>query len=83
MIIVDNVADNFQRQPENGIFIRSWFDDMTDTALSDLLPLLKGKAYEEISIRRVKDVREALRNFRDYMVRQIAKGDQNPKLLAN
>ena len=42
-IIVDNVAENFQLQPDNGIFIKSWFDDMTDTALSELAPLLKGK----------------------------------------
>jgi CTD small phosphatase-like protein 2 len=40
-IIVDNVAENFQKQPDNGIFIRSWFDDMTDTALDELGPLLK------------------------------------------
>jgi CTD small phosphatase-like protein 2 len=40
-IIVDNVAENFQLQPDNGIFIKSWFDDMNDTALSELAPLLK------------------------------------------
>ena len=42
VIIVDNVAENFQLQPDNGIFIRSWFDDMNDTALLELAPLLKG-----------------------------------------
>ena len=42
-IIIDNVAENFQVQPENGIFIRSWFDDMNDHELLDLLPLLKGE----------------------------------------
>jgi CTD small phosphatase-like protein 2 len=26
-IIVDNVAENFMKQPDNGIFIKSWFDD--------------------------------------------------------
>lgn len=26
-IIVDNLAENFQLQPENGIFIKSWFTD--------------------------------------------------------
>lgn len=36
------MAENFQLQPDNGIFIKSWFDDMTDTALSELAPLLKG-----------------------------------------
>jgi CTD small phosphatase-like protein 2 len=42
-IIVDNVAENFQLQPDNGILIRSWFDDMSDTALEELAPLLKGE----------------------------------------
>ena len=43
VIIIDNVADNFQSQPENGILIRSWIDDSTDTALQELTPILKGK----------------------------------------
>ena len=42
VIIVDNVAENFQMQPDNGILIRSWFDDPHDNALLELLPLLKG-----------------------------------------
>lgn len=36
MIIVDNVAENFQLQPDNGIFIKSWFEDKSDTALPEL-----------------------------------------------
>jgi len=59
-IIVDNVAENFSLQPDNGIFIKSWFDDMSDTALFELAPLLK-----QIVHKNVKDVREALRKFRD------------------
>jgi len=72
-IIVDNVAENFQLQPDNGIFIKSWFDDMSDTALSELAPLLK-----EIVKKQVNDVRDALRKFRDQMLEQISKGIQNP-----
>lgn len=30
-ILIDNVADNFALQPDNGIFIRTWYDDMSDT----------------------------------------------------
>ena len=37
-IIVDNVAENFSLQPDNGIFIKSWFDDKSDTALLELAP---------------------------------------------
>jgi CTD small phosphatase-like protein 2 len=58
-LIVDNVAENFQLQPDNGVFIRTWIDDPTDNALDELAPLLK-----EIAVRNVKDVREALRVFR-------------------
>ena len=72
---MDNVAENFQLQPDNGIFIKSWFDDMTDTALEELSPLLK-----EIVEKKVTDVREALRKFRDQMLEQIARGVSIPKL---
>lgn len=67
------MAENFQLQPDNGIFIKSWFDDMNDTALSELAPLLK-----QIVKKQVPDVRDALRRFRDQMLDQIAKGVTNP-----
>ena len=89
-IIVDNVAENFSLQPDNGIFIKSWFEDPTDTALHELAPLLKRKYFNqmfkptllfeknlitvvcsEIVEKKVKDVREALRKFRDQMLEQI------------
>ncbi len=75
VIIVDNVAENFQLQPDNGIFIKSWFEDKKDTALSELAPLLK-----EIVEKKWDDVREALRKFRDQMMDQISRGIKNPKL---
>ena len=85
IIIVDNVAENFQLQPDNGIFIKSWFDDMSDTALMELSPLLKGKSFTihsfvllEIVKKKVPDVREALRKFRDQMLEQISRGITNP-----
>jgi hypothetical protein len=46
---------------------------MSDTALSELAPLLK-----EIVKKNVNDVRDALRKFRDQMLEQISKGIQNP-----
>jgi len=39
-IIVDNIAENFQLQPNNGIFIKTWISDPKDTCLFDLAPLL-------------------------------------------
>ena len=45
IIIIDNLSENFQLQPDNGIMIRSWFDNPQDTALSELAPILKGNLY--------------------------------------
>ena len=42
VIIVDNLAENFQCQPENGIMIKSWTGDPNDTALLELGPILIG-----------------------------------------
>ena len=56
MIIVDNVAQNFLRQPDNGIHIKSWFDDPHDTALSEL-----GELLEKIVVMGYKDMRIGLR----------------------
>eukprot|EP00347_Sterkiella_histriomuscorum_P008362 403345391 len=73
MIIVDNIAENFQLQPENGIFIKSWFADLQDTALLELGPLLVS-----ISESNINDVTEALKLFRLHMLEQMAKGIMNP-----
>ena len=35
-LIIDNLADNFKLQPNNGIQIGTWTDDMKDTQLNDL-----------------------------------------------
>eukprot|EP00341_Mesodinium_pulex_P008655 CAMPEP_0116921616 /NCGR_PEP_ID=MMETSP0467-20121206/21752_1 /TAXON_ID=283647 /ORGANISM="Mesodinium pulex, Strain SPMC105" /LENGTH=57 /DNA_ID=CAMNT_0004599749 /DNA_START=1145 /DNA_END=1318 /DNA_ORIENTATION=+ len=40
MLIIDNLAENFQVNPENGIFITTWFNDPEDTCLKELIPFL-------------------------------------------
>ena len=57
------MAENFQLQPDNGVFIRTWIDDPTDNALDELAPLLK-----EIVSKGVKDVRDAPKVFRLQMM---------------
>jgi TFIIF-interacting CTD phosphatase-like protein len=42
MIIIDNLKENFCWQKQNGIHIRSWYDDPQDTQLYQLVPLLKS-----------------------------------------
>jgi CTD small phosphatase-like protein 2 len=78
VIIVDNVAENFQLQPHNGIFIKSWFDDPNDTALNELLPILV-----QIAKKGVQDVRVALRELKEQMIKEILKGNPNPHLNLN
>ena len=59
-IIVDNLAENFILQKDNGIFIETWLEDPNDTQLRDMIPLLK-----QLVVKEVADVRVALRSFRD------------------
>jgi len=63
-IIIDNISDNFILQPDNGIFISTWYDDMRDRFLDEITPLLA-----EIVEKRVPDVRRALRAYRDQVLR--------------
>ena len=42
VIIIDNLRENFKLQQENGIWIKTWYDDFKDTALIELCQLLKG-----------------------------------------
>ena len=39
-LIIDNLDDNFKLQPDNGIQIGTWTDDMKDTQLKDLSLIL-------------------------------------------
>ena len=72
-MIVDNLPENFAKQPDNGIFIKTWHNDMTDTCLYDLIPLLRRLVEEQ-----VEDVAVALRKYRDQVIRLIAAGVENP-----
>merc|ERR1712110_1385512 len=58
-LIIDNVQENFMLQPNNGIFICTWYDDPHDTALFALTPLL-----DELLTTRAK-VPEILDKYRD------------------
>lgn len=42
MIIVDNIRDNFERQPENGIEIMTWIGNPEDRELHKLGQFLKS-----------------------------------------
>lgn len=59
-IIVDNNAENFQLQPDNGVYIQSWYNDPQDQGLAKLCPLLTDIVKKDYD-----DVRVALKQFRD------------------
>lgn len=47
-IIVDNLAENFILQKDNGIFIQTWLEDPQDTQLRDLTELLSQIVTKEV-----------------------------------
>ncbi|CAD8080060.1 unnamed protein product [Paramecium sonneborni] len=67
------MPENFQLQPENGIYILSWTGDQNDRALKDLMPLL-----EQIAQKKCQDVRDALNQFREQMIQKVQQGIKNP-----
>lgn len=58
-IIIDNVAMNFQMQPQNGICIKAWLGSKADNELLLLIPFLK-----DIVEKKVEDVKVALKDYR-------------------
>lgn len=56
VMILDNLAENFQVNPENGVFIVTWFSDPEDTILKELIPFLKN-----IVTNKTSDVRMELK----------------------
>jgi Dullard-like phosphatase family protein len=52
-LIIDNIADNFKLQKENGLYIKTWEDDLSDMQLIGILDLLlhiTEVGYEDIRI---------------------------------
>ena len=60
VIIVDNLKENFTLQPNNGIFIKTWTNDINDIQFKDLLKILK-----DIVILNVNDVRPIIQKMND------------------
>ena len=66
IIIVDNFAQNFRMQKNNGILIKPFYgEDQNDQALIDLIPILINIAKDNI------DTRNGLVKYRDEIVTKI------------
>ena len=55
-IIIDNSPSSYSKQPECGLPILSWYDDMSDRILYEYMPLL-------VEMTKVNDIRDAILNF--------------------
>ena len=60
VIIIDNLKENFKMQPNNGIFIKTWTNDINDVQFKDLLKILK-----DIVNLNVPDVRPVIQRMND------------------
>ena len=66
IIIVDNIAQNFRMQKNNGILIKPFYgEDPNDQALIDLIPILINIAKDNI------DARNGLVKYRDEIITKI------------
>ena len=60
VIIIDNLKENFKMQPNNGIFVKTWTNDINDIQLKDLLKILK-----DIVNHNVVDVRTIIQKINE------------------
>lgn len=42
ILIIDNLPENFKFQPNNGLYIKTWTEDMADEWLVSLAKILRG-----------------------------------------
>jgi len=73
VIIVDNIPENFKNQPNNGLMIKTWFDDINDNQLLEIKQILKGKItflLLDIFIHRVSDIRLVIKKVKEYYARE-------------
>ena len=60
IIIIDNLKENFKKQPNNGIYIKTWKNEVNDSELKDLLKILK-----DIVLYNVNDVRPIIQKMNE------------------
>ena len=66
---MDNSYKNFSLQPDNGIYITSFYEDYKDRELDEMTNLLI-----HIAKSKCPDVKVVLRKYRDMMVRNLYLG---------
>ena len=65
-IIIDNLADNFKLQPNNGIQCGTWIDDMKDTQLNDL-----DKILTQIIEKKPQDIKPIIKKLNEEINKKL------------
>jgi len=73
--MIDNIPENFRFQSNNGLWIKTWTEDMKDTQLNDLNRILK-----EIYTLQPIDVRPIIKKIKDETQIKINRNIGNPYL---
>ena len=73
-IIIDNLAENFKLQPNNGIQCGTWIDDMKDTQLNDLDNILT-----QIIEKKPQDIKPIIKKLNEEINKKLKNNmDLNP-----
>lgn len=75
LIMIDNIPENFRLQPNNGLWCRTWTEDMKDTQLNDL-----GKILKDVITLSPNDVRVAIKKIKEEVQQKLLKNVYNPYL---
>ncbi|MCQ2817175.1 MAG: HAD family hydrolase [archaeon] len=73
VIIIDNLCDNFKLQPNNGLGIKTWTEEIRDTQLIDMGNLLK-----DIVSKKPEDVRPIIKKVKEEVNKRMKKNMNNP-----
>lgn len=71
--MIDNMPENFKLQPLNGLWIKTWNEDMKDSQLLDLFKLLK-----DIYSLQPSDVKVVIKKIKDEVTKRLGKNSSNP-----
>lgn len=66
--MIDNIAENFKLQPNNGFWIKTWNEDIKDTQLKDLNIILK-----KIYFIQPVDVRVIVKKIKDEVSKRLSR----------
>jgi len=73
-VFIDNAPKSYLFQPNNAVPITSWFDDMNDTELKDIIPVLNTTLLEVDDVRSVLDANN--KSFR-WLCRQATQAPES------